>query len=42
MGQASNLVSCAAAAAFLALCLTALIGLVMPDRKAKGGPRCDD
>lgn len=42
MGQASDLLSCAAAAAFLALCVTALIGLVMPERRGKGGPRCDD
>ena len=42
MGRASDLLSCAAAAAFLALCLTALIGLVMPERRRKGGPRCDD
>lgn len=42
MGQASDLLSCAAAAAFCALCLTALIGLVMPERKPRGGPRCDD
>lgn len=42
MGRASDLMSCIAAAAFAALCIVALVGLVMPERKPRGGPRCDD
>lgn len=41
MGRASDLMSCIAAAVFAALCLVALVGLVMPERKGKGD-RCDD
>ena len=42
MGRTSDLISCLAAGAFLVLCLVALVGGILPERKQKGGPRCDD